>query len=531
MRWYPRPNAAPSVRDRRPRPPLDAHRRRVGRARRGRRSAPRRRRLPRGRPRARPPDQPRRRDPSPQRLRLGRPRAGGADRRDARHRRGRGARRTSTGRSATASRSTSARLRFTALETPGHTPEHVAYAVADRSRADEPLLLFTGGSLLVGAVGRTDLLGEENAHPVRPSDVPLAPRGDPAARGLRRRLPDPRRGSLCSTGHRLDAVVDDRLRAPPQPDGRPADVDAFARLLLQRPAGLPALLRPDAPDQPGRPAAARRAPAGARADGRRRGPLPRSRPGRPASSTSGRRQPTRRRTSRARSRSRRARRSERGWAGWSSPTGRSSSCSTRRPTGTTRSGRRSASGTRDRPRPRSAAGSASWSETGRADREPAAASPSTSSPSRLDRGGPDAPFVIDVRQRQRVRGRSRPGLAAHRRAASLPDRLDELPRDRPIATICASGYRASVAASLLRAAGFTRRQLGRRRRPDLAPTEHPTEKGAPPMPRMALRDRLRRRPPGPRARGTGPARRGDPGPSLTDAASRPIAESTAPDRT
>ena len=42
-------------------------------------------------------------------------------------------------------------LRFTVLETPGHTPEHVAYAVADTNRADEPLLLFTGGSLLVGS--------------------------------------------------------------------------------------------------------------------------------------------------------------------------------------------------------------------------------------------------------------------------------------------------------------------------------------------------------------------------------------------
>lgn len=49
-------------------------------------------------------------------------------------------------------------LRFTVADTPGHTPEHVAYAVADRTRADEPSLLFTGGSLLVGAVGRTDLL-------------------------------------------------------------------------------------------------------------------------------------------------------------------------------------------------------------------------------------------------------------------------------------------------------------------------------------------------------------------------------------
>ena len=50
-------------------------------------------------------------------------------------------------------------LRFEALDTPGHTPEHVSYAVADRSRADEPILMLTGGSLLVGAVGRTDLLG------------------------------------------------------------------------------------------------------------------------------------------------------------------------------------------------------------------------------------------------------------------------------------------------------------------------------------------------------------------------------------
>ncbi len=54
-------------------------------------------------------------------------------------------------------------LRFRVLETPGHTPDHVSYSVADASRADDPLLLFTGGSLLVGAVGRTDLLGEARA--------------------------------------------------------------------------------------------------------------------------------------------------------------------------------------------------------------------------------------------------------------------------------------------------------------------------------------------------------------------------------
>src|SRR3954454_3750439 len=56
-------------------------------------------------------------------------------------------------------------LRFTALDTPGHTPEPVAYAVADAGRSADPAILFTGGSLLVGAVGRTDLLGAQHALP------------------------------------------------------------------------------------------------------------------------------------------------------------------------------------------------------------------------------------------------------------------------------------------------------------------------------------------------------------------------------
>jgi hydroxyacylglutathione hydrolase len=35
----------------------------------------------------------------------------------------------------------------------------------------------------------------------------------------------------------------------------------------------------------------------------------------------------------------------------------------------------------------------------------------------------------------------------------LPDRLDELPTDRPIWTYCATGARAAIAVSLLEAAG------------------------------------------------------------------------------
>ena len=45
-----------------------------------------------------------------------------------------------------------------ALAVPGHAPAHHAYVVADRRRGtDEPWLVFTGDSLLVGDVGRPDL--------------------------------------------------------------------------------------------------------------------------------------------------------------------------------------------------------------------------------------------------------------------------------------------------------------------------------------------------------------------------------------
>ena len=46
-----------------------------------------------------------------------------------------------------------------AIATPGHTPDHLAYLlVADGA----PMGLFSGGSLMVGALGRTDLLGDEH---------------------------------------------------------------------------------------------------------------------------------------------------------------------------------------------------------------------------------------------------------------------------------------------------------------------------------------------------------------------------------
>lgn len=47
------------------------------------------------------------------------------------------------------------------LHTPGHTPEHVSYLVLIDG---QPAALFSGGSLLVGSAGRTDLLGVARAR-------------------------------------------------------------------------------------------------------------------------------------------------------------------------------------------------------------------------------------------------------------------------------------------------------------------------------------------------------------------------------
>ncbi|WP_337843821.1 rhodanese-like domain-containing protein [Thermus sp.] len=51
-------------------------------------------------------------------------------------------------------------IRVKVLHTPGHTPEHIAFLVADGAVSDEPLLLLTGDFVFVGDIGRPDLLEE-----------------------------------------------------------------------------------------------------------------------------------------------------------------------------------------------------------------------------------------------------------------------------------------------------------------------------------------------------------------------------------
>ncbi len=51
-------------------------------------------------------------------------------------------------------------LLFRMLDTPGHTPESSVYIVSDLERGVEPVLIFSGDTLLVGDAGRPDLFPE-----------------------------------------------------------------------------------------------------------------------------------------------------------------------------------------------------------------------------------------------------------------------------------------------------------------------------------------------------------------------------------
>jgi hydroxyacylglutathione hydrolase len=343
-------------------------------------------------------------------------------------------------------------LRFTTLETPGHTPEHVSYAVADTSRAEEPLLLLTGGSLLVGAVGRTDLLGAENAVPFARAmyrslhDV-ILPHEDFV--GV---YPTHGAGSLCSTGIASTPFSSVGFERRYNPLVAPMEVDAFARALLagqpafpryfarMRPTnqGGPRLLGGVVPEAPplaldavrdlldgGAVLVDARTPA-AFATAHVPGSV-----SIPAGSSFGT------------------------WLGWVVDHDRPIALLLDRPEDADdlvrqalRIGYESIAGHLQGGFPRWMDAGLSIESSGRLTVDDLA--------SALAGGDGDeaAPFVIDVRQASEYEDGHVPG-AIHVAAGSLPERLAELPRGRPIAVVCASGYRASVGSSLLEAAGFT----------------------------------------------------------------------------
>jgi hydroxyacylglutathione hydrolase len=66
----------------------------------------------------------------------------------------------------------------------------------------------------------------------------------------------------------------------------------------------------------------------------------------------------------------------------------------------------------------------------------------------------NGPQVLDVRTDSEWRDGHLPG-ALHIMGGYLMERAGEVPRDRPVVVACGSGYRSTIAASVLERAGFT----------------------------------------------------------------------------
>jgi len=345
-------------------------------------------------------------------------------------------------------------LRFTTRDTPGHTPEHVAYSVADTARGMDSALLLSGGSLLVGAVGRTDLLGSEHAvayaHDMHRSlhDVILAHDDHVIVQ------PTHGAGSLCASGIASTPTSTIGYERRHNALLAIADVDEFARRLLHRQPAVPryfarmrptnqagpALLGGRVPDPRSLSLAETRAAiAGgallldlrspsAHAVAHAPGSL--SIPIGPSFGT---------------------------WLGWVVEPDRPFVLILEQPSDWDEAARQALRiGAEQSLVGHLRGGFETWAGGGGAIESNGRLTVDELA-SRLAAGGSNrasAPdLVIDVRQADEYATGHVPG-SIHITAGSLPDRLKDLPHDRPIVTICASGMRSSVAASILRSAGF-----------------------------------------------------------------------------
>lgn len=90
-------------------------------------------------------------------------------------------------------------LTVRAVATPGHTDTHLSYVVTG-SEADEPAAVFTGGSLIYGSVGRTDLVDAARTEELSRAQYRSARRLAGELDDATRVFPTHGFGSFCSAG-------------------------------------------------------------------------------------------------------------------------------------------------------------------------------------------------------------------------------------------------------------------------------------------------------------------------------------------
>jgi glyoxylase-like metal-dependent hydrolase (beta-lactamase superfamily II)/rhodanese-related sulfurtransferase len=151
-------------------------------------------------------------------------------------------------------------LRVVAWETPGHTPEHLSWLVYEDGRPD-PVALFGGGSLIVGSAGRTDLLGPDLADDLTRAQFRSLRRlaALPPAVQL---LPTHGAGSFCTASvgsMSRTSTIGDELRSNPALGAR--DEETFVRQQLAGLRAYPAYYAHMAAINRAGPAVLRRLPA------------------------------------------------------------------------------------------------------------------------------------------------------------------------------------------------------------------------------------------------------------------------------
>jgi hydroxyacylglutathione hydrolase len=124
-------------------------------------------------------------------------------------------------------------MRIQAIGTPGHTFTHLSYALSD---GDQVLAAFTGGSLLNGSTGRTDLLGAEHKLALTKAQFGSARRLASELPGTASVCPTHGFGSFCSATPTISgpSTIADERRVNPALTS--SEADYVAQLL----AGLDA---------------------------------------------------------------------------------------------------------------------------------------------------------------------------------------------------------------------------------------------------------------------------------------------------
>jgi hydroxyacylglutathione hydrolase len=340
-------------------------------------------------------------------------------------------------------------VRLAAMHTPGHTPEHLAWALYDDHRSKEaPWLLFTGDFLFVGDVGRPDLLGKEAQQELAGQLYRSVFQTLPPLPAFTEIYPGHGAGSLCgkAIGSRRSSTIgfERRFSAALQPAaeekwiaallaGMPLAPPYFRRMKQVNSQG-PKILGHELPGQ--KPFSSKElherlcenclvldvrskeAFAAAHIPGSINIPF-------------GPNLPT--------------------WAGWVLPYDRPLAIVADDPadvgdvvTHLIRVGLDEVQGYLDD-------GMFAWEDHGfeisRLE------SISAQELARRLRNGAGRPFVLDVRTEEEW-DRGHIDGAMHIHGGLLQERFGDVPRDRPVAVICGSGYRGSIAASFLKRAGY-----------------------------------------------------------------------------